>query len=308
MTLDGQVNQVKAVLTFSDHVSEPTAISYSTNGLEPLVPFSYLLRSVRSVNRSETVQIRTPIEVQRISMALAQLLGSISLTGADGRAYAFAPMRSRPQRTYDPVSDIPDAQGRHIPMVLEQLLHEESESAVRLHIALNTFGVQSGLFERLHVRRFGGDADPFQIVVKVGGKERNLIDVGYGVSQILPLLVEILRSPLGRMFLIQQPEVHLHPRAQAAFATFLATVVKERGHQFIVETHSDYIIDRIRMDVRDKVALSPEQVLTLYFEPRKRGTTIHPIRTDTTGNVLDAPPGYRQFFLEEERRFFGLPT
>ena len=85
------------------------------------------------------------------------------------------------------------------------------------------------------------------------GRKRNLIDVGYGVSQVLPLLVELLPILSGAsLFLLQQPEVHLHPSAQAALGSLFCTTVRASGRQLIVETHSEYIIDRIRMDIRDR--------------------------------------------------------
>lgn len=171
--------------------------------------------------------------------------------------------------------------------------------------ALTEFGTASGLFVDVEVRRLRKEDDPFQIVVKVQGQRRNLIDVGYGVSQILPVLVEVLAAPPGSIFLIQQPEVHLHPRAQAALATLFARIVRERGCQLVVETHSDHFIDRVRMDVRDGVGLRPDQVSLLYFEPGAVGATIHPLTLDDRGNITNTPIGYRRFFMEEERRFFG---
>ena len=90
------------------------------------------------------------------------------------------------------------------------------------------------------------------------------MDVGYGITQILPILVEIIHSG-PTTFLLQQPEVHLHPRGQAEFSTFLAKSVNKKKHSFLIETHSDYIIDRVRMSVRDKI-IKPEDVSILYFE------------------------------------------
>ena len=77
--------------------------------------------------------------------------------------------------------------------------------------------------------------NPFQLKVKVRGPNSNIIDVGYGVSQILPILVRILDPPISprpliiekgtpSFFLLQQPEVHLHPRAQAELSSLLATL------------------------------------------------------------------------------------
>ena len=108
------------------------------------------------------------------------------------------------------------------------------------------------------------------------------------------------------MFLLQQPEVHLHPQAQAALGTLFCQVAAE-GRQLVVETHSDYIIDRVRMDVRDgTTGLKPEDVSILYFEPGDLDVKIHSIRIDSSGNVLDAPLSYGNFFMDEVSRSIGL--
>lgn len=108
------------------------------------------------------------------------------------------------------------------------------------------------------------------------------------------------------MFLLQQPEVHLHPGAQAALGSLFCTVAA-RGKQLIVETHGDHLIDRVRMDVRDgTTGLKPEDVSLLFFERGDLEVSIHSLRIDEAGNVLDVPPSYRRFFLEETNRSIGL--
>lgn len=130
--------------------------------------------------------------------------------------------------------------------------------------------------------------------------------MGYGVSQTLPLLTELLRDDAPSMFLLQQPEVHLHPSAQAALGSLFCNLAGPE-RQLIVETHSDYILDRVRMDVRDKeTELKPEDVSILFFEPGELDVTIHSLRLDDEGNVLDAPDSYREFFMAETRRSIGL--
>ncbi|MFN0147595.1 MAG: AAA family ATPase [Dehalococcoidia bacterium] len=224
------------------------------------------------------------------------------------RARAFGPVRTQPERTYDPVKRIPDAAGQHIPLFLAQALGNTGKAANEaLSHALANFGQAAGLWSALDVRRFGDDGDPFQLIVTIAKAKRNLIDVGYGVSQVLPIIVELITAAPNSTFLIQQPEVHLHPRAQAALASLFARLAKERDIQIIVETHSDHFIDRVRMDVRDGKALSPDEVSLLYFELQKGASKIYPIRFDELGNVLDAPSTYRQFFLKEEMRFLGFP-
>lgn len=222
------------------------------------------------------------------------------------RPYAFAPIRTQPQRTYDPLKEIPDPQGSHVPMILARIASSDAKTWKILASAVQEFGRASGLFTNVEVRKMGKDeGDPFQVRVKIAGPAFNLVDVGYGVSQILPIVVDILRSEGRGLFLLQQPEVHLHPRAQAELGSFLATLATTTGKRFVVETHSDYLVDRIRMDIRDGRNIKPEDVIILYFERQNGKVKVHPIEIDENGNLESVPKGYRSFFLEEERRFLG---
>ena len=228
------------------------------------------------------------------------------------RPFAGAPLQSRPQRTYDPVRPAPDPEGGHIPSYLANLSRRDPEGWQYLKGDLECFGRAAGLFDEIAVKSFGkADGDPFRLQIRKHGKRRkgpwrNLIDAGYGVSQALPVITELLRRDAPDMFLLQQPEIHLHPQAEAALGTLFATAAAQ-GRQIIAETHSDYIIDRVRMDVRDGVtALQPDDVSILYFEPDDSSVKIHSIRLDKMGNILDAPSGYRQFFADELTRSIGL--
>lgn len=230
----------------------------------------------------------------------------------ESRPFAIAPVRSRPRRTYDPIRPARDAEGEYIPAYLANLYRGNSDEWQKLKKSLEDFGRKSGLFDDISVMSFGKTSGaPFQIRIRKWGKrrkgvDRNLIDVGYGVSQALPIVTDLLRSDVPQMFLLQQPEVHLHPSAQAALGSLFCAVASQRK-QLIVETHSDYIIDRVRMDVRDNTAgLKPDDVSILYFERDDLDVKIHSIRLDEMGNVLDAPPGYRQFFTDEMMRSVGF--
>jgi predicted ATPase len=175
-----------------------------------------------------------------------------------------------------------------------------------LRSALSEFGSDSGLFEQIEVIQKGKkESDPFQIGVRSGGPAFNLVDVGYGVSQALPILVDLLqRSATDEVFLLQQPEVHLHPRAQAELGSFFARLARKRG-RFVIETHSDHLVDRVRMEVR-RGKLRPEDVSLLYFERQKHGATIHNLELDKYGGIANPPEGYRQFFLNEERALLDV--
>ena len=251
----------------------------------------------------------TDQDLRRI-IRLADLVWNGAITGTV--PHASAPVRSKPRRTYDPLPSVRDPEGGYIPMYFSNLANSEPDIWNTLKHDLQSFGNNSGLFDELSIRHLGHKKiEPFQMQIrKFGSKHkgpmRNIIDVGYGVSQVLPLITELLQADTASMFLIQQPEIHLHPSAQAALGSFFCQVANWK-RQLVVETHSDYIIDRIRMDVRDKEStLSAEDVSILYFERDDLDSKIHCLQLDEHGNILGAPDSYRQFFMKETRRSLGI--
>ena len=222
--------------------------------------------------------------------------------------FPVAPLRSRPKRTYDPVRETISPSGEHVPMLMMRLDHSQKKRWNSLHDDLVRFGNESGLFSDIKIKRHGRQmSDPFQLQVKVQAPSHaNLMDVGYGVSQSLPILVDVLASGQEpRVFLMQQPEVHLHPRGQAELANLFVDSFKRHGNQFLVETHSDYIIDRVRIAVRKEV-VDADDVSILYFEPKGNSVRIHNITLDRNGNIENAPPEYRTFFLKEADQLLGF--
>lgn len=224
-----------------------------------------------------------------------------------------APLRSKPKRTYDPVRETASPEGEHVPMLMMRLDRTDKRHWDSLHEELVEFGRSAGLFSDIKVKRHGRQmSDPFQLQVKVRtGPHANIMDVGYGVSQSLPILVDVMgangasRRPGGRTFLLQQPEVHLHPRGQAQLANLFIKAFKERDNRFLIETHSDYIVDRVRISVRQGL-LEPDDVSILYFEPTSRAVNIHSMHIDDDGNLEGAPIGYRDFFLKETDKLLGF--
>ena len=223
--------------------------------------------------------------------------------------YSFAPIRSRPQRTYNPLREDSSPEGSDIPMVLMNMVRASGERWDKLKDSLARFGESSGLFTDVNVRKLGGSAsDPFQLQIKVRdrGPKVNLMDVGYGVNQILPILVRIFDTTREETtFLMQQPEVHLHPRGQAELSSLLIEIAQQRKQNFVIETHSDYMIDRARVDIREG-RIPHEDVSLIYLEPHYGDVQVHNIKFDKQGNLLGAPNSYRRFFLEESDRFLGF--
>ena len=228
------------------------------------------------------------------------------------RPYASAPIRSRPSRTYDPITPLLDTEGLYVPTFLARASMHGGEEWEQLRNSLVDFGRRSGLFDDIVVHHLGTmEGSPFQIHIRKqrdnnDAQFRNLVDMGYGISQVLPILTEMLRPDGPNTFLLQQPEVHLHPSAQAALGTLFCSMAAA-GKQIIVETHSDNIIDRVRMDVRDGATnLSHEDVSILFFERRESDVKIHSLGIDKDGDIFGAPLGYRQFFMDEVNRSIGF--
>lgn len=215
-------------------------------------------------------------------------------------AMAFAPIRSRPKRTYDQLSDEFSPEGDHVPLLLARATDPDNKQAKALHEALRDFGRYSEMFTDIGVKQLGrGSGDPFQVQVKIGTKNTNLMDVGYGVSQILPLIVDAQRASSDTTLLLQQPEVHLHPKAQAALGSMIKDWVSKSKKTVVVETHSDYLVDRLRLEVKRK-QLAPSDVKIFFLEKNGNQTQLHGLEIDVEGNVLNAPDGYRDFFLLEQ--------
>ena len=230
--------------------------------------------------------------------------------------FSTSPIRSKPKRTYDPTREPDnDPEGSGVPMYLMRIEATEKKNWEVLKTQLVEFGRNSGLFENIDVKNLGRSLGaPFQLQVKVRGPKANITDVGYGVSQILPILVQILnpgiskdarRTPRPTYSLLQQPEVHLHPKAQAEFSSLLAKLANRRAQSFIVETHSDYMIDRARIEII-RGNIRPEDVSLIYFEPKGRVVKVHNISFDKMANMVGVPPHYGEFFLKESKRLLGF--
>jgi hypothetical protein len=217
----------------------------------------------------------------------------------------IAPIRTKPKRIYDGINIGYSPEGEHAPLLLRKSLRSRSGSQ-RFAERLRSFGNASGLFETVFAHSFGkGSKDPFELVIRLKGADLNINNVGYGVSQALPLVVEFLTSEKQRVFAVQQPEVHLHPRAQAALGELVFELVKEKRHSFFIETHSDYLIDRFRLSMRSDDDPPPTQML--FFNRTAEGNRVHPLAISRKGLYpTEQPEEFRDFFVKEELRLLDI--
>ena len=334
--LDLQRTPEGITLRIPDHVVETTF---------PMIDVRFMLEFLMTLGADAKRNAPDPPNLREVAKLLRPLLGARRiphelpqlepvaryldglLPGRDTGRFRFprlpepvpvAPLRSKPRRTYDPIRETASPEGEHVPMSMMRLSRTKRGRWKSLHEDLVAFGRESGLFADVKVRGRGAQmSDPFQLQVKVRtGPFANIMDVGYGVSQSLPILVDVLtaaepdrgregRRRTERTFLLQQPEVHLHPRGQAELANLFVEAFRKNGSRFLIETHSDYIVDRVRIAVR-KRKLKPDDVSLLYFEPAGNAVTIHNMTLDDNGNLRDAPAGYRDFFVKETDRLLGF--
>ena len=130
------------------------------------------------------------------------------------------------------------------------------------------------------------------------------IHVGFGLTQILPIVIAALSAAEGDILVIENPEVHLHPAAQALMGQFLADVARA-GVQVIVESHSDHVLNGIRRSVKAE-CLTPEQVVIHFFRPRTDEATqvLSPV-LDSSGNIDSWPEGFFDQFDRDMNHFAG---
>jgi len=128
----------------------------------------------------------------------------------------------------------------------------------------------------------------------------NLADVGFGVSQALPVVVQSVYAPDNSILLIEQPEIHLHPRAQVAMADVL--IAASGSKTLVVETHSEHVLARIRRRIAER-KIAPSEIAMYYFCPTPKGTAVNKIELNELGQFEPEtwPPGFFQEDVEEAR-------
>jgi predicted ATPase len=130
------------------------------------------------------------------------------------------------------------------------------------------------------------------------------VHVGFGLTQVLPLVVAALAGHPGDLLLIENPEVHLHPAGQALMGHFLAEVAAS-GVQVVVETHSDHVLNGIRRAVKGGV-LPHDRTALHFFRPRNGDLdqVVSPT-LDRDGNIDMWPDGFFDQFDKDMNHFAG---
>jgi predicted ATPase len=218
-------------------------------------------------------------------------------------------LRGNPERTYKTTAvgaTFPGTFENYVATIIDYWQPAKDHRLEELQKVLQALG----LTQRVEARR----VDDTQVELRVGrlpsnieknGKDMvNIADVGFGVSQTLPILVALLVAEPGQLVYLEQPEIHLHPKAQVALAKVLADAAK-RGVRVVAETHSDLLLLGIQTLVAEGY-IAPEEVILHWFNRRKNGATeITTAELDEAGAYGDWPEDFADVILGAQNRYIG---
>lgn len=215
----------------------------------------------------------------------------------------IAPLRASVQRYYRmqgiAVSEM-DATGANIPMILANM--SDSEFSSLQEWTRENF--------RFVIER---TPTPGHVSLSIGfenEKTRNIIDLGFGYSQLLPIIVEIWNvSNRGRSrgrrsknipytIVIEQPELHLHPAMQAEFIDVCLKIIKNSKNvgsneiKFVIETHSQTIINRISESIRKEKINKSSVTINIVNINNEKNSTVKSIEFDEKGQLMEWPIGF----------------
>ena len=150
-----------------------------------------------------------------------------------------------------------------------------------------------GLIHGFRVESMTEGSPVFEVKVRKSAKapEVLLTDVGFGVSQILPVLVLCFYVPPGSTIILEQPEIHLHPSVQSGLADVLIDAWKKRRVQILLESHSEHLLRRLQRRVAEQ-GLSKDDVGLYFCSTRDGGSRLTTLDLDLHGNIKNWPDGF----------------
>ncbi len=120
----------------------------------------------------------------------------------------------------------------------------------------------------------------------------NLTDVGFGVSQVIPVITLLYYVPDHSVVILEQPEIHLHPSAQSALADVLIDAIQKRHIQVILESHSEYLLKRLQRRIAEEHIASKDVALYFVTTGEKGESSLMPLEVDLFGRILNWPENF----------------
>ena len=216
--------------------------------------------------------------------------------------YYLGPLRAHPERRYTWSGTAPTDMGRAGESVVDAIL----ASRERGDTISGSAGIQHtleqyvahwlkklGLIHAFRVARLSGGSPVFEVRVRKspGGAETLITEVGFGVSQILPVLVLCFYVPEGSTVILEQPDIHLHPSVQAGLADVLIDVWRKRKVQIILESHSEHLLRRLRLRVAEE-EISETEVGLYFCTTTDHESALTTLQLDSFGNITNWPPDF----------------
>lgn len=220
-----------------------------------------------------------------------------------GRVYYLGPLREFPQRYYGWKGSEPADMGRRGERVVDALLAARERGAdispgfrkkrLTLEQRVATWLKELGLIHSFSVEPVAKDSSIYQVRVQKTPTSASVLitDVGFGVSQILPVLVLCYYAPEGSIILLEQPEIHLHPSVQSGLADVFIDAVKNRNVQIIVESHSEHLLRRLQRRVAEQ-EIEPEKAALYFCEAQENGSKLSSLQLDLFGNITNWPTAF----------------
>src|SRR5919199_1974668 len=202
----------------------------------------------------------------------------------------IGPLRDYPERIYILSGNLSKEVGKSGKM-LPDVLFKNPDLLKQVNEQLERFGLGYELKVFSFTDDTPGISDLFalRLVDKYTGVNVSLQDVGFGISQVLPIIVQSMLSRNSTL-LIEQPEIHIHPRLQAELGSLLAECIKSPfENQFLIETHSEHLMLRLQKLIR-KGELKPEDISVIYVDRGTEGSKCLHLRLDEEGDFIDEWP------------------
>ena len=210
-------------------------------------------------------------------------------------------LREPPKDRYFWEGDHPESVGQHGEKMVPALFAGRLQLlSIDEHVPkwLQEFGLICS-YELRPVTREGGEYE-FFVKEHPGGPDVRLTDVGFGVSQLLPVLVSCYSAPENSILILEQPEAHLHPKVQSELADVLIDVVKTRNIQIILESHSEHLLLRLMRRIAEygveEEGISEDQTAFYFCEINDGNSKVEQLKVDEYGNISNWP---KDFFGDE---------
>jgi predicted ATPase len=174
---------------------------------------------------------------------------------------------------------------------------DSKTSQAPLHDAVVEWLEYLGVADEVVTTDAGVFGHRLQVSTDGSGHLHDLTNVGVGVSQVLPIVVMALLAPPGSFLIFEQPELHLHPKVQARLADFFLSLALD-GKQALVETHSEYLVDRLRLRIALASVDSVRPLINILFTQKIDGESkLTPVKMSEYGAILNWP---KDFFEQSQ--------